>query len=59
MIQRVKALAAKANDLSWITRSHMVVGEKQSLQINLWPPCVCCGTYTHAHTCTHVHTQTH
>lgn len=57
MIQRVKALAAKANDLRWITRSHMVMGEKQFLHINLWPPFGCCGTHNHVHarTCTHTH----
>lgn len=61
MIQRVKALAAKANDLSWITRSHMVMGEKQFLHISLWPPFVCCGTHTHVHArrCTHADAHTH
>lgn len=44
------------------TVTHIIEGESQLLQFDLWPPHVYCGTstfqYTHANTDTHTHTHT-
>lgn len=53
MIQWVKALATKVDDLSSNTRTHM-----EFLQVVLWPQLVLCDTWTHTDTDTYTQRET-
>ena len=56
LVQKVKTLAAKPDDLCLILRTYMVAGE-QKLQLVFWLPHAHVHTYTHV--CGHnVHTYT-
>ena len=50
-----KALAVKPNDLRLISKTHMVEGENELLQV-LQPSCTYSGMWLHTHTHTHTHT---
>jgi hypothetical protein len=63
VVQQVKALAVKSDELSSIPGAHMEI--ELTLTRCLQPPKVCCAkhsltdTQTHRHTDTQTHTHTH
>lgn len=56
MIQLVKALAAKSDDLNLILRTYTVEGENQPLKVIFRPPQVYCVVCVRENIHTHIHT---
>lgn len=61
MVQQVKMLTAKSDNLSWISKTYMVEGDNKLLQAVLRALQVChstCApTHTHIHTLKKIHVR--
>ena len=59
IVQQIKVLATKLDNLSSVSRIHTEEGDSWLPQVIVWSPHMCAYAHAQMHTSTHTHTWTH